>query len=338
MTVVNRSKPLWDDPHGTSGSVATTVMDTIKVIEHATRRAGGIPATLTPEQLETASDNLYLILTSIANRGINLWCLDKQVLALAPGKKHYALPVGTVNVQNVAYRTSQLLAATAVRAPASYTLTATGTIRSVGVVFDFDYQMSAVLEYMSDTQPWKAVRTVNQFVRAGTVQWFDLDPSLAITAFRFRDPANAALPVREAFLATGHRELPLSPINRDDYAALPDKNSAGTPTSYLFERQVQPILTLWQVPTSDRDALVVRRQRQVQDVGGMLDKIEVPERWFDCIIWMLAKNLAYELPALPAERIAMCEKNADAALREAELEEGDGMPLSITPNISGYTS
>lgn len=337
MAVLGRSKPLWDDPHSTSGTVATTVIDNVKVIEHAVRRAGGIPSGLTPEQLDMALENLYLILASQSNRGVNLWCLDKVLIPLVPGQKHYKLPVGTVNVQNVAFRIPNSLPYTVVKGPASWTMTLAGKVRSVGVKMLYDAQVNMSLDYMNASQSWKSIKTVSQFMKAGEWLWLDLDPSYDCTGFRFRDIAGTALPVGDVNLCDSFYETHMAPMNRDDYHGLTDKNVPGRPVSYLFDRQIQPILTVWQVPTDPSWVLTAWRQRQPQDVGGALDKLEVPERWKECIIWMLAKTLAYELPNIPADRIQLCEQNAANALREAEADEGDNMPLSILPNISGYT-
>src|SRR5512143_3599593 len=91
----------------TSGTVGSTVIDVTTVIEHAVRRCGVPVASLPAESLVSTQENLYLLLTNLANRGINLWCVQKQVLALIPNQKVYNMPVGTVDLLRANYRQVQ---------------------------------------------------------------------------------------------------------------------------------------------------------------------------------------------------------------------------------------
>jgi hypothetical protein len=89
----------------TSGTVGQTVITVQNLIDHGARRAGKLAEELTNEQVQAAKDSLYYLLSNLANRGIQYWCIDKVVYGLNPDKYIYTLPVGTVDVLNSNFRT-----------------------------------------------------------------------------------------------------------------------------------------------------------------------------------------------------------------------------------------
>lgn len=82
----------------TSGTVAQTQFDATSMIEAATRRCGVLPAMLSAELLLSAKNNLFLLLTRLSNRGVNLWCIQTVSVPMVPSQAVYVLPAGTVDV------------------------------------------------------------------------------------------------------------------------------------------------------------------------------------------------------------------------------------------------
>lgn len=91
----------------TSGTIAATVIKTSQLIEKALRRCGLNPASATVETLDTAREDLFMLMMSLSNRGLNLWCIDQQVIPLVVGQATYVLPPGTLDVLNVLFQTPQ---------------------------------------------------------------------------------------------------------------------------------------------------------------------------------------------------------------------------------------
>ena len=88
-----------------SGTVGTTVIDVQTLIDHGARRAGKLAEELTNEQVQSAKESLFYLLSNMANRGIQYWCIEKEVYGLNVDKYIYDLPIGTVDVLNANYRT-----------------------------------------------------------------------------------------------------------------------------------------------------------------------------------------------------------------------------------------
>jgi hypothetical protein len=129
-------------------------------------------------------------------------------------------------------------------------------------------------------------------------------------------------------------------LNRDDYVNLPNKMFAGRPLQFWCNRQLDnPIMYLWPVPSDQfiTAQAVVWVKRYIMDVGTMTQEIEVPQRWYDAMVYVLAAKLAEETPTVDPQMIAILDQKAQRALLEAENEERDDSPIYLTPNIAVYT-
>ena len=125
----------------------------------------------------------------------------------------------------------------------------------------------------------------------------------------------------------------LQPMSRSEWAALPDKDQAGLPTQFYFDRQTTPTLTLWPVINTTGYSLVYWRLKQNEDVGSAVNTLAIPYRWQEAVAAGLAARLAvkYDKPSLP---ILMPEAEKQFAL--AAGEETERGPTYIRPNLSGY--
>lgn len=83
--------------------------------------------------------------------------------------------------------------------------------------------------------------------------------------------------------------------------------------------------------------MTVWYNRQIMDVGTLTDELEVPQRWYEATIFMLAHRMSMELPQVDPARISYLEKMATQYLYEAEQEERDKSPVYLAPNISVYS-
>ncbi|NDD54786.1 hypothetical protein EBZ39_13130, partial [bacterium] len=63
-----------------SGTVGTTVINVQKLIDHGARRCGKLAEELTSEQLLSARESLYFLLSHLGNLGINYWAINKKVI------------------------------------------------------------------------------------------------------------------------------------------------------------------------------------------------------------------------------------------------------------------
>lgn len=326
-----------------SGTVSTTVFNTRKVVDHAYRRCRIPPEGISSEQISFALDTLYLILSMLANRGLQLWCIESYLMPLYQAQGLITLPNGVVDILNTNLRTVEVLNTTTTNTTTSTTYqtnfpTAT-QVTTVGIEWS-GASTSYALETSTDGATWTTLETeANPNATAGTVTWSDIQGSLATLYFRVR-ATTGTLNQAQVILANTPNEIPMARLNRDDYVNLPNKAFQGRPLQFWVDRLLNaPVLYLWPVPSPQfvTAQVVVWVKRYIMDVGTMTQEIEVPQRWYDAIVYVLAARLAEETASVDPQMIAILDQKAQRSLLEAENEERDNSPIYLTPNIAVYT-
>ena len=324
-----------------SGTVSQTVFNTRKVIDHAFRRCRIPPEGISSEQIAFALDTLYLILSGLANRGLQLWCIEKKIMPFYEAQGLIELPNGIVDVLNTNLRTLENVTGTITNTNVSSTTAFTQQTQVTNVGIRWSGNSTAVsFQTSADGVTWTTVATeANPNQTANTYTWYDLEGSLA--TFYFRTVAvTGNLNQSAIFLGNTPTEIPMARLNRDDYVNLPNKQFQGRPLQFWLNRQLNnPIMYLWPVPSAQfiTAQAIVWVKRYIMDVGTMTQEIEVPQRWYDAIVYLLAAKVAEETPTVDPQMLAILDQKATRSLLEAENEERDDSPIYLTPNIAVYT-
>lgn len=352
-----------------SGTVGQTVINVQTLIDHGARRCGKLAEELTSEQQLSARESLYFLLSSLINRGIQYWAINKDVIGLTANKYIYTLPDGAVDVLNALYRrmnrptpptdggytASSGLAINAFDGDVSticqqsaingnigidYGAGYTNYIGSIGVLPGTSGSFNVVFEYSVDGITWSTLYApgVTAWVN-GEWLWYDINAGQDVQYYRMRETGGNTLAVRELFFGNNSTEITMARLNRDDYTNLPNKNfTANQPFQFWFDRTIpNPSIYLWPVPSDTFVQMTVWYSRQIMDVGALTNELEIPQRWYEATVAMLAHRMSMEMPGVAVDRIAYLEKMADKYLYEVEQEERDKSPIYFAPNISVYT-
>lgn len=324
-----------------SGTISQTTFDTRRVIEHAARRCKMPAQSLSAEHVDIANDVLWLLLSALANEGAPLWCIEKQIYPLYDGNGVVTNDVGTVDILNANLRWLQEVSGTNTDTATSRTVAfASATaVSTVGIKWSAA-SAPISLQRSADGVTWTTVQTETPSASSGEWTWYDLDSSVAAAYFRVL-ATSGTLDFSQIYLGNTPTEIPLARLNRDDYTNLPNKTfQSNRPLQYWFDRQTpQPQMYLWPVPNAAAEVMqiVLWRHRHIMDVGTMTQEIEVPQRWYEAIVSMLAAKLAMEYVEVDAGMISMLDAKAQQALYIAQQEERDNSPLNIAPSIGAYT-
>lgn len=353
-----------------SGTVGETVINVQTLIDHGARRCGKLAEELTSEQQLSARQSLFFLLSHLGNKGINYWAINKKVFGLKADQYIYTMPLGCIDVLNVLYRTMN-------RPTGDYSTSAGGVIANVydndvdtwcqqtsangnisifygtnnpiyaGSIGILPYvsgggtaTWSITFEYSVDGITWNTLDNLGEIVVTDNQWiWTDIDPGQSVMYYRVRAYNGTTLALREFYVGNNSREIQMSRLNRDDYTNLPNKNfTANQPYQFWFDRTIpQPTVYLWPTPSDPFIQMTVWYQRQIMDVGALTDELEIPQRWYEAIQFMLAHRMSLELPQVAMDRVGYLEKMADKYLFEAEQEERDKSPIYWAPNISVYT-
>ena len=353
-----------------SGTVGQTVISVQTLIDHGARRCGKLAEELTSEQILSAKQSLYFLLSHLANKGINYWCINKTVYGLKADQYIYTMPQGTIDVLNVLYRTMN-------RPTGQYSTSAGGTVAlaydndvdtycqqtSANGNISVDYgtgnpiyagsigflpyiagggsaTWSITLEYSVDGITWQTLDNLGSIeVTDNQWVWTDIDPGQSVQYYRIRAYNGTTLGLREFYVGNNARLIQMSRLNRDDYTNLPNQNfTANQPYQFWFDRTIpRPTMYLWPVPSDPFIQMTIWYSRQIMDVGALSGELEIPQRWYEAVLFMLAHRMSLELPQVATDRISYLEKQAEKFLFEAEQEERDKSPIYLAPNISVYT-
>lgn len=324
-----------------SGTVAQTTFTTRKVIEAAARRARISASQLTAEHVDIAKDQLFLLFGELANQGAPLWCIQKSIYPLYEGVGQVITYSGTVDILNANLRTLQEATGTEATSSMIYSVQfdSDTAVSTVGIKWNAA-AVPLTLDRSPDGLSWTVVQSETPIASSGEWTWFDLSSIVASAYFRVR-ATTGTLGFTEIFLGTTPSETPFGRLNRDDYTALPNKTySSDRPMEYWLDRQASsPVMQLWPVPSSsaEHSQVVVWAHRHIMDVGTLTQEIEVPQRWYEAIVAMLAAKLALELPEADSAIIPLLDQKAAQSLYVAQQEERDNSPISIMPDFGCYT-
>lgn len=332
----------------TSGTVGLFSVSVTSVIEHAFRRCGKLASTISSELQLSARENLFFLLSDLANRGLSLWCTQKYVTGVVAYQPSITLPVGVVDVMNTLYRTKTDLTASAVLTGAGYYGQDLGSAQQVftaTIAFTTATTATLVLESSDDNVTWvqRGTFPINTTPALAPI-CTDADDVISARYWRARETSGTIPSVSSLVLSNDVKEVPMGVLSRDDYANLPNKSqsapSGSKSLTYWFDKQITPRIWIWPVSEVSTDQVVVWTQRHIQDVGALTNTIDIPQRWYESIILTLACRCALELPAgeLPPGRYELLSAEAERHLTQAENGESDGSPIRLVPNIRGYTS
>ncbi len=349
----------------TSGTIAATVVDVTTLMEHAFRRCGKMPSTISAEQQIGARESLGFLLTSLVNRGISLWCVQNDYFPMLQGQPTYALPNGTSDVLNAAFRTETVVPATYLGLGNNTGFPAVSNGYGYYIVYDMGVETNFTgvllqLPALSDGNSysvWTCDATGYPGTRVGgftvvargdldqaaSYWYFEVSGSVTSRYWSVRDDSTSTTVTFATLMTAEFRsnptDLPMSPYNRDDYFNLPNKTfQANRSLQYWFEKVLAPRFTVWPVPNGATGVVVMQTQHQIEDVGLLTNTLAVPQRWYEYVIFELACRVALELPAgeLPPGRLEYLEGKAAQEQEMASDGENDGAPFRIQPNLRGY--
>lgn len=324
-----------------SNTVSQTVFTTQRVIDNAVRRCRVPAEQITAETISIANDQLYLLLSDLANQGVPLWCIQKEIYPLYEGVPTITTINGTVDLLNTNLRTLQEVTGSNTDTSTSRTVDFGGAtaVTTVGVLWSAAAAPLA-LEQSVDGLAWATIQTETPSASAGEWTWFDLDMSVPTQYFRVR-ATSGTLGFSQIYLGNMPTEIPMARMNRDDYTNLPNKSfQSNRPLQFWLNRQARaPVLNLWPVPNAQATVyqVVTWVQRHIMDVGTMTQEVEVPQRWYEALVAMLAAKMAMEMIEVDPQIVPMLDAKAAQALAIAQAEERDNSPIMIAPNISMYT-
>lgn len=195
---------------------------------------------------------------------------------------------------------------------------------------------SLLAEHMTDARLETNLMLVDWSVQSGPNLWTVELVTQALTANTATYAVDAAtIMILDAYISpvSGSDRI-IWPVSRTEYAAQSDKTTAGTPTTFWFDRLIAPTITLWQPPSNSTDILKYYRCRHVQDANPASGQTpEIPYRWYSAF----ADGLTARLAAIYRPEVAETwERKAQRSYSLAAGNDVENVPLMLTPMLGVY--
>jgi len=355
-----------------SGTYDKTQITVDQLISYAYRDAGKTAEEITPEYINAGKQALFYILQNSVNRGINIWLQQWVVMGAQTNQQILTMPTNTVDVleANWIYITNPNIAdalpADNTGAPglfdqsgnANLSLHATSTLSKnwFGAAYQQQtrvfyvgfnaYSPDTTTTYELDLQvsndginweTWQSCPTVT----LSDYEWSYVSLNVSQQFYFYRlinRNTSSTFSLRAIQFAQSQQTIPMARLNRTDYFDLPNKNFPSQRSlQFWFNRQVDPQMYLWPIPSNNYQAFQFILEMQPQDVGQLSDNLYMPDRWLPYIQSALSHKLALQIPGVDMSRIMYLEKLALDLRTQAEEEDRDKSPIYFQPNISYYT-
>ena len=125
------------------------------------------------------------------------------------------------------------------------------------------------------------------------------------------------------------QDVSLTKIDRSAYSALPNKYAIGQPSQYYVDRQITPIIYLYQAPNlSTYTTLKYYSINRIEDAGAYGNTPDTPFRFLPCMV----SGLAYYISFMKAaEKTDMLKLAYEDEMKRALDEDGSRTSLYISP-------
>jgi len=118
-------------------------------------------------------------------------------------------------------------------------------------------------------------------------------------------------------------------ISRSDYLDFPNKTDQGRPSQFYFNRQISPVITVWQTPENSTDVLVYYYVRRIEDVDTLTNTTGIPFRFYPCMVAGLSYYLAIKRAP---ERLQILKAVYEEEFQRAAEEDEDRVSLKLQPS------
>ena len=135
--------------------------------------------------------------------------------------------------------------------------------------------------------------------------------------------------ILEMVLRRDSTDFEVERISRGEYLNFPNKTDQGRPSQFFLNRQIQPVITLWQTPENSTDVLIYYYVQRIQDADTLVNTTDAPFRFLPCMVAGLAYYLAMKRAP---ERLQILKAVYEEEFQRAAEEDEDRVSLKLQPD------
>ena len=305
----------------TTSSVSAFNLDLSEMVEEAFERAGS--EMRTGYDLRTARRSMNLLFADWANRGVNMWTFEQDIITLVQGQPTYALPDDTVDLLEHVIRTNAN----------SQSNQSDLTITRISVS-----TYATIPNKLNQGRPiqiWIQRLSAQDSLLPGTLQAAitSTDTSIPITTLDnvpnagFIKIGTELIGFNELQAATSTTPAYLLNCTRGQGKTTAASHSVG---NLIYYSQKQSV-TVWPTPDGSQSyQLVYWRMRRLQDAGNGVNTMDVPFRFIPALAAGLAYYIALKVPN-GLERLTVLKSQYDEAWNNAAQEDQEKAAVRFVP-------
>jgi len=305
----------------TTSSVSAFNLDLSEMVEEAFERAGS--EMRTGYDLRTARRSMNLLFADWANRGVNMWTFEQDMITLVQGQPTYALPDDTVDLLEHVIRTNANN--TSNQSDLTITRISVSTYATI----------PNKLTQGRPIQIWIQRLSAQDSLLPGTLQAAITTTTTSIPITSLVNVPNAGfikigtelIGFNEYQAATSTSPAYLLNCVRGQGNTVAAAHSVGDLIYYSQKNSV----TVWPTPDGSQSyQLVYWRMRRLQDAGNGVNTMDVPFRFIPCLAAGLAYYIALKVPN-GFERLTVLKSQYDEAWNNAAQEDQEKAAVRFVP-------
>lgn len=346
----------------TSGTYNFQSIEVELIIREAFENIGISGEFVESQKLDSARRSVDFLLSEWVSKSVALWTLELDYLPLNTSRGQYILPdyVNDIVQVNLRTYTRQLNGTPRSNTGSSYDgagggvvanafdgnpLTAcTQTVTNGNISYDYGADVTQqinfigiqsntttaytiLIEYSQDTTSWTLLQAAPvQTYATGITVWFDIVLPVPARAYRIRETGGQTLNIQEIYFTNNTFDFAISNVSRYEYLTYPNKQLEGRPNVYYLDRQINPVLNIWPVPSSLYNCLQYSYKEEVQDVGAYTNALQIPARFYPAMVLGLSWKLAVKYNPQMAQ---VLKADYNEAFRFATDQDSENTPITI---------
>ncbi|HVX00744.1 MAG TPA: hypothetical protein VHA52_09975 [Candidatus Babeliaceae bacterium] len=344
----------------TSGTHQFWDTKNVQFLTEAYERLGIVGDLVDAQKIQSATRTANLILSEWLNRGFNQWTLKQGMIGLIPGQKAYILPKSVSRIVNAFLRTNvrniggvafssaggnaqnafdyNPLTACTQTSPDGYISYNYGypnayAIELVGIVSEESLNYSLTFDYSNDGITWITLYEIpaQEFLK-GIPYWFVIPTPRLGQYFRVKETGGQTLNIQELYFNTMVRDKRLTALSNSDYTAIPNKNNISEPTSFWLDRQIQPVMYVWSVPSPLYNIIYYTYIEAIEDFGTLINISDIPQRFYEAFCAELGSRLSLKFKP---ELYPLLSPVAREAFDLAAREDAENISIRIETGYPG---
>ena len=304
----------------TSGN-ASFNLDLSEIVEEAFERVGS--EMRTGYDLRTARRSVNLLFADWANRGVNMWTFEQDVITLTQGQPTYALPDDTADILEHVIRTQ----ANSPSNQADLTITRI-SVSTYATIPNKLTQGRPIQVWIQRLTGQSSVLTGTLFSTiTATATSIPITSLVSVPNAGFIQIGSELIGYNEYSVADGATPAYLLNCTRGQDGTTAAAHTASAPIVLVQKQSI----TVWPTPDGSQTyQFVYWRMRRVQDAGGGVNVMDVPFRFVNCLTAGLAYYLALKVPG-GMERLQVLKAQYDEAWMTAADEDQERAAIRLVP-------